>query len=109
MYRYPYPLVGYDPATCASGHCCLQCARLDAKPAAFEPHRDLVKTGEDSEPQGQRLYYVCNACRTTWTRFVKKQPFGRAYYWDARPFNPATLGPDVGADHAMSDYELRDR
>src|SRR5436190_23448717 len=46
MHPYSYPVVGYDPATCAAGHCCVHCAQLDAKPATYEPHRELVKTGE---------------------------------------------------------------
>jgi len=99
MHPYSYPVVGYDPATCAAGHCCVHCARLDAKPATYEPRRELVKTGEDSEPQGQQLHYVCRACGTTWTRFVKNHTRGNAYYWHARPSDLSTLSPDVAAGH----------
>jgi hypothetical protein len=96
MHPYSYPVVGYDPATCAAGHCCVHCARLDAKPATYEPHRELVKTGEDSEHQGQQLHYVCRACGTTWTRFVKNHTRGNAYYWHARPSDLIYVEPRCG-------------
>src|SRR3954451_10007002 len=86
---------------------CIACSRLDGRPAAYEPHGALVKSGEETERAGQRVYYTCDTCGTRWTRLVKKYARGKAYYWDVTTVSRANAATRTKGESSDSLNDAR--